>query len=38
MASRKGSSVERRQGVCTKECRIESGNNPVASQCTSSRT
>ena len=29
VANRKGSSVERRKDVCTKEWKVESGNNPV---------
>jgi len=38
MVGRREPGVERGQGICTKEHRVESGNNLVASQCTSSRT
>ena len=37
IADRRGSGIKKEQGVYIKGCRVESGNNPVVSQCTNSR-
>jgi len=34
---RRGSSIERRKGICAKEQKVESGNNPVTSWYASSK-
>ena len=38
VADRKESSIERKEGVCAKEWKVESGSNPVTLWGTSSRT
>ena len=38
MADRRRAGIEERESLCTKGWEIKSGNNPVVSWCTSSRT